>query len=507
VSLDLPASPTSEADLFARLGKAPPPSKRRPPPPPSAKADPDASSELELGMDDILEVAELNDFSNPSVEGAVEPAPESIEVTPVSVEPAIVAAPAPVVAAPAPVVAEPAPVAEPAAIAAPPAPNTSPIPLADLADDDKVADKTVQLRRDDVKKAAEMHLADEYEGIGHTEVMVRTPELANAKSSTQRSTTQPSAVHTPSQALNVTAPHGQRPSWQPHPAAGTQPIRRQPSIAPVAIDAAHRSVAPSMPVVIAPPQQRGMSAGPIAGLVFGAVALIGLVGAGGFAASRALSKDNTVASSEESPSTPGISTTTAATSTPAAAAPNVAAPAAPAEESAPSTASSPAPSTAGVDVSSLPSAAPKGVTAPAHTAAAAHTTTTSTSTATTAASAKTAKAAAASPTAASAQTTGSKIDPNAPLPPPGAQANANAPLPPPNAAPAAAPLAPPAAAPAQHSSLGTVRVDANLKVVQVDGAFRRAQDGAVTVSCGPHRIKAGMSERTIDVPCGGAVNF
>ena len=91
----------------------------------------------------------------------------------------------------------------------------------------------------------------------------------------------------------------------------------------------------------------------------------------------------------------------------------------------------------------------------------------------------------------------------APATPP---ADPNAPLPPPNAAPAAAPLAPPAA-PAQHSSLGTVRVDPNLKVVQVDGAFRRAQDGAVTVSCGPHRIKAGMSERTIDVPCGGAVSF
>ena len=493
--------------------------------------DPDASSELELGMDDILEVAELNDFSNPSIEGAAaEPAPASIEVTPVSVEPEpepeqeqVVAAPAPA-PAPAPIAKaaqitrespaqQPPPKtlmglppakAEPAASAAPPAPNTSPIPLADLADDDRVADKTVEIRKDAVAKAAE-HLADEYEGIGHTEVMVRTPELANAKSSTQRSTTQPSAVHTPSQALNVTAPVGQRPSWQPHPAAGTQPIRRQASIAPVALDAAHRSMAPSIPAVSAPAQQRGMSAGLIAGLVFGAVALIGLVGAGGFAASRALSKDNTTAASEETPlSAPGISTTTAATSTPANAAPNVAAPAAPAEESAPTTASSPAPSTAGVDVSSLPSAAPKGVTAPAHTtasspAAAAHTTTT------TASSSKTTKAVAPEKTPGPAQTTASKVDPNAPLPPPNA-ANANAPLPPPNAAPAAAPLAPPAA-PAQHSSLGTVRVDPNLRVVQVDGAFRRAQDGAVTVSCGPHRIKAGMSERTIDVPCGGAVSF
>ncbi|MBS2015380.1 MAG: hypothetical protein JST00_21005 [Deltaproteobacteria bacterium] len=463
MSLDLPASPNSEADLFARLGKGAPPVSRKPPPPPQ--------SELELGADDFLEVAELPELSNPQIEGPVaEAAPVSVEVEP---------DPEPAVAAPA---ARAVPkTLESAAAPVPPAPNTSPLPLDELASEDRLAEKTVEIRKDAALKAAE-HLADDYEGIGHTEVMVRTPELSR----------KPTATPTPSQALNVTAPVGQRPSWQAHPAAGTQPLPRPGSIAPVALDAAHRAAAPSIAAVSVPPQRRGMSAGAIAGLVFGAVALIGLVGAGGFAASRALSKEPVAA--EESPSGPTAIVTTATSQATAAAPQPAAASPAPAatEETAPA-ASSP-----GVDVSALPSAAPKAVASPAHAAAATPATTTTT---TSAAADKKAAKPTSEKTPSPAQTAASKVDPNAPLPPPG-QANPSAPV----AAATAAPLPAPAAA-APKSSVGNVHVDSNLRVVQVDGAFRRTQDGIVTVSCGPHRIKAGMSERTVDVPCGGTVNF
>jgi hypothetical protein len=53
-----------------------------------------------------------------------------------------------------------------------------------------------------------------------------------------------------------------------------------------------------------------------------------------------------------------------------------------------------------------------------------------------------------------------------------------------------------------------VRVDPSLRAVVVDGSYRRANDGVVTVSCGPHRIKAGMKEaQSVNVPCGGAVSL
>ena len=41
-----------------------------------------------------------------------------------------------------------------------------------------------------------------------------------------------------------------------------------------------------------------------------------------------------------------------------------------------------------------------------------------------------------------------------------------------------------------------------------DGSYRRANDGSVTVSCGSHRVKAGMNDvQSVNVPCGGAVSL
>jgi hypothetical protein len=58
------------------------------------------------------------------------------------------------------------------------------------------------------------------------------------------------------------------------------------------------------------------------------------------------------------------------------------------------------------------------------------------------------------------------------------------------------------------ATTGVVRVDPNLRAVVVDGSFRRPNDGALTVSCGTHRIKVGMKEaQTVNVPCGGAVSL
>lgn len=66
--------------------------------------------------------------------------------------------------------------------------------------------------------------------------------------------------------------------------------------------------------------------------------------------------------------------------------------------------------------------------------------------------------------------------------------------------------APAPAAPAPVSSVGTVRVNDGLSVIQVDGRYVRVQGGAVSVACGTHKIKAGMGNaRVVVVPCGGTV--
>lgn len=75
----------------------------------------------------------------------------------------------------------------------------------------------------------------------------------------------------------------------------------------------------------------------------------------------------------------------------------------------------------------------------------------------------------------------------------------------PSASPPSLP-APAPAAPAPVSSVGTVRVNDGLSVIQVDGRYVRVQGGAVSVACGTHKIKAGMGNaRVVVVPCGGTV--
>jgi hypothetical protein len=89
----------------------------------------------------------------------------------------------------------------------------------------------------------------------------------------------------------------------------------------------------------------------------------------------------------------------------------------------------------------------------------------------------------------------------------GGSSAAGSPLAAPLAAPAAAA---PAAAPAHASTstTGVVHVDPALRAVVVDGSFRRANDGVLTVTCGQHRIKAGMKDQqTVNVPCGGSVSL
>ncbi|MDB4944662.1 MAG: hypothetical protein JWP97_4196 [Labilithrix sp.] len=59
-----------------------------------------------------------------------------------------------------------------------------------------------------------------------------------------------------------------------------------------------------------------------------------------------------------------------------------------------------------------------------------------------------------------------------------------------------------------QSSTGNVTVDPKLRVVVVDGNYKRVNDGVVTLSCGAHRIKVGMNEpQSVNVPCGGSIGL
>jgi hypothetical protein len=44
-----------------------------------------------------------------------------------------------------------------------------------------------------------------------------------------------------------------------------------------------------------------------------------------------------------------------------------------------------------------------------------------------------------------------------------------------------------------------------LVVIVVDGQHRRAVNGEVTVTCGTHKVRAGMDTQVVNVPCGGSV--
>jgi hypothetical protein len=501
---------------FAELGRPVPKSVRALPNVPDA----DASGALEeLSADDILEsddidaleaaaadissfeappppssgfeVGELGSFDDVEVEGlaarATEPAPASVpapNAVITNIAAAYLPAPAPVVAAPATIEAAPVSMKveytsphPTTLVGVPAAPNTSPLPLEEsVIVSEPPVERTLEIRGNDMAKvaAAAAKLDAQPE---QTEVLVRS-------------------------AMPPALQHGAMPhSHSPAHAQG-QPVHGRPSsIAPVALDVTELprpARMPSVPAISAPihmpsravAPKRGTSGLAIGAIVFAAVALVGLVGVGGYTASRALSDKAETAS--------------VAPSEPAAAAQAGAAPeATPAAEPA-AAGSSP------IDVSSLPSApvpgaAPRGFTGSGSFVAPATPTPPPVVAASPAAAAAPAAAAPAGPANRSSGVSGGAL----PAPGSGSKAvtstAAGAPLPPPASAPAAAPAP---AAPAVVSTTGTVRVDPNLRAVVVDGSYRRPNDGVLTVSCGTHRIKAGMKEQqTVHVPCGGSVSL
>jgi hypothetical protein len=382
-----------------------------------------------------------------------------------------------------------APAPTPAALAAlfvPPPPHTSPLPLESVIvaepseAGEPAAERTQEMRRDALTKVAAAAARLDAVAPEQTEVLVRSA--------------MPAALQAP-QANTAFA--ATTPAWSQGRSAGSEHLRaaqpaspRPSSIAPVAVDALppHMMMRP-MPAVQPASNKQGLLIG---GLAFAAVALIGLVGVGGYVASRTLSaKADAVALSTPVESAPAVESGAGAGSfTQGASAPATpAAPVAAAQaEPAPSVSEpTPTPSAPGIDIASLPSAPAPVAAAPASPAAQ-HAAVSSNG------GASGARSTAPAPAQVSGRTSSAAAGPA--LPPPGGAA----PLPP----PAAAPAAPAAAA----TGTGVVRVDPSLRAVVVDGSYRRANDGVVTVSCGPHRIKAGMKEaQSVNVPCGGAVSL
>ena len=288
----------------------------------------------------------------------------------------------------------------------------------------------------------------------------------------------PPLVHSSSFAATAPAwPQGRPPSLGPVALDVSQGRNRMPSIAPS--DARDRTAYSS-----APPARSGTKALWIAGGVLGIFALIGAAGLGGYLASRKLSAEDAATPAPEPAATTGTLAAAAAKPVPPAAAP------ADKTEAPPVV----APAPAELDVSSLPTALPK--TPPT-------------------ALPKTPSPAVAGrpPTsgprgigggpASNGPPTGGAI--LAPPPPSGVrEATAKAP----EGAVALPPPPPKAAAVAPAATTGRVMVDPGLRTVLVDGAFHRVNGGVVTLSCGPHRIKVGMSSpQLVTVPCGGSVNL
>lgn len=540
-----PASPSHPVD-FSDLGrprsKASPSVRALPAPEPSGDLD-------ELSADDILESDDIEPFeaaaagivsfeapkAEPSgfevgevggfdegeihVEGLAvsppEPAPAhavaAVSALPV---PAVVTVDAPKVDAPAASVNVDAPKVDvPAAsmkvdyaapapatlIGVPAAPVTSPMPLEsvivrDDANDDAPDDshvKTLEIRGNDMSKVAAAAAALDPNEPQHTEVIKRSDMPPALHVQTMVGGMQ--AVHSPPPTSAYT------PSLDPSARAHAQ---RSSSIDPMALDVAARGPMASSPahapmpaaaVAYAAPAKKPMTGLAIGGLALAAVALIGLVGIGGFAASRALADK----SAPDSPATAEAAAEGKTSAAPAAAAPVPAAVAEPAAE--PSVgATNPAPP-ATLDVSALPAApvpgaTPRGVSGSS----------VAPSTGERSGSGATApRAAAGSPSPATGRSSTSSGIKTTALPPPGAApTGGSTPLPPPAAA------APAPARAASQSRTGIVRVEPNLRAVVVDGSYRRATNGVLVVSCGVHRIKAGMGEtKTVKVPCGGAVSL
>ena len=360
--------------------------------PPSARLlpkvpDADASAQLdELDADDILETNDIDAFeaaaagirsfetplpSQPAVAAPSDPSgfevgeidsfddAEEVEVVaarttlpspqlPVPVA-AVAAAPvAAVAAAPAPPAAGPvieaAPIsikldyASPTAaslISVPAAPTTSPLPLESIIVDDAFPEKTLEIRGHDMAQV-QAAAAKLDAGPDQTEVLSRAD--------------MPAALQAPSAGWKTitsrTAAPAQRGSQHMQAAQ-----RRPSSIAPVALDVT--TPRPRMPSVsqahayMPPPRRSGMSGLAIGGIIGAAIALVGLVGIGGYVATRALSDDAPVAAASPS-EVSGETATTAAQTSPA----STASPADPVV----------APAT--LDVSSLPSAPVPGAAVP-----------------------------------------------------------------------------------------------------------------------------------------------
>ena len=513
--------------------------------PPSARLlpkvpDADASAQLdELDADDILETNDIDAFeaaaagirsfetplpSQPAVAAPSDPSgfevgeidsfddAEEVEVVaarttlpspqlPVPVA-AVAAAPvAAVAAAPAPPAAGPvieaAPIsikldyASPTAaslISVPAAPTTSPLPLESIIVDDAFPEKTLEIRGHDMAQV-QAAAAKLDAGPDQTEVLSRAD--------------MPAALQAPSAGWKTitsrTAAPAQRGSQHMQAAQ-----RRPSSIAPVALDVT--TPRPRMPSVsqahayMPPPRRSGMSGLAIGGIIGAAIALVGLVGIGGYVATRALSDDAPVAAASPS-EVSGETATTAAQTSPA----STASPADPVV----------APAT--LDVSSLPSApvpgaaVPRGFTGSGNFAGSGSNGSGSTgfgsggSSLPAPGARTTTLAPPGSPAPAGIPARAAARGGSTALPPPGGA------LPPPVAGGSTAlppPVAAAPAAPAAAATTGVIRVDPNLRAVVVDGSFRRATDGVVTVSCGSHRVKAGMKElQVVNVPCGGAVSL
>jgi hypothetical protein len=521
-----PASSKRPFD-FADLGRPMPKSVRALPPVPQA----DASGQLEeLSGDDILETDDIDaleaaaaGFTSFEVEAvAPVPAPEpsgfevgevgafdevevegiAIRATELAPEPArigVVAVIAPAVKAveAAPVAPVAAAVVEAAPITArvpnhhastlvgmPAAPVTSPLPLEDREENVIISEPAPQ-----VAGAAKAAPAAPAAPAAERTLEIRGNDMAKVAAAAAQLT---DLADSEPQQTEVLVRSAMPPALQ-------QKLNARPSsVAPVALDARQRAPMPVIPPMARVPvpmhmpraaavarPSGGLSGLAIGGMAAAALLLVSLVGIGGYAASRTLSKTDAVEATTETTSATGESSPSQAAAAPAAEPTGAA--------------SSP------IDVSSLPSAptpgaAPRGFTGKGSFAV------------TPPPPAPVAAPVAASPVVAAPVAAPVARSSGGALAAPGGnrssssdRAAAGAPLPPPASAPAAA-AAPVAAAPA--ATTGVVRVDPNLRAIVVDGAFRRPNDGAVTVACGSHKIKAGMKEaQTVNVPCGGAVSL
>ena len=542
------ASPASSPQLDARafdfgdLGRPRPPSARSLPLPSAA----DASGQLEeIDADDIIEENDIGALDAAAADfHAFTPASSSdvqAPVTQASSSPSPSPSRAPAPSDPAAfevsdlgafddveVEGEPAPVSMKVDYAAPSpstlvgfpaAPITSPLALdsvyvddsLDDSQDDRHPDKTLEIPSYSVQRAAAV--AAELDASTDADVTGKLDAQAPQQTEVLHRSAMPAELQAPRipriTPMHTPVPPSLHPSTRSITLSTAGIAGRSSSIAPVAMDA---SIPPAH--TIRPAVKTPTSTLAIGGVVFALVAVIGFLGIGAYVATRAIAdKADAVAvapspqapATEATPAAPGaVQASPAAPALPAAAelAPASVEQAAPAPDAlvaaAPATDIAPANTGAALDVSSLPSAPAAG--ARAATAAKAVT------------AEKPEKAdKPATTTSARGAGTGTALPPPGALPASGS-APASRPAPASAGQPLAAPVAAaPAAAPAPAgpaATTGVVRVDPKLRAVVVDGSYRRVDGGQVTVSCGPHRIKAGMNDvQSVNVPCGGATSL